>query len=143
PFDRYQAPWMLHSPQGPDNVRGHNGWEGGAMAIYQRTSEARASSVDWRALFAARTRSDVGPGLASILELANSTDLISFSGGFPDPATFPGQMLAEILAEIVASGDVTALQYGPTPGLPGPRAFVADRLAAREDRHPAEDELAT
>jgi len=112
------------------------------MAIDQRTSEDTSRGVDWTALFAARTRADVGPGLASILALANATDLISFSGGFPDPATFPGAVLAEILAEIVASGDSTALQYGPTRGLPGPRAFVADRLAVREDRRPAENEFA-
>ena len=112
------------------------------MAIGQRANRDTERAVDWTALFAARTRAEIGPGLASILALANATDLISFSGGFPDPATFPGPVLVEILADIVSSGDSTALQYGPTRGLPGPRAFVADRLAEREQRRPAEDELA-
>ena len=112
------------------------------MAIGQRANRDTERAVDWTALFAARTRAGIGPGLASILALANATDLISFSGGFPDPATFPGPVLAEILADIVSSGDSTALQYGPTRGLPGPRAFLADRLAEREQRRPAEDELA-
>src|SRR5207247_5915481 len=111
-------------------------------SIDQQANRDTVRAVDWTALFAARTRAEVGPGLASILALANATDLISFSGGFPDPVTFPGPVLAEILTEIVASGDATALQYGPTRGLPGPRAFVADRLAEREHRRPAEDELA-
>jgi 2-aminoadipate transaminase len=117
----------------------NGGW---TMAIGQQTNVDTQRAVDWATLFAARTRTEVGPGLASILDLANATDLISFSGGFPDPATFPGPVLAEILAEIVESGDTTALQYGPTRGLPGPRAFVADRLGQKEGRCPADDQLA-
>ena len=58
--------------------------------------------VDWSSSFAARTKTDVGGALAAILDLANATDLISFSGGFPDPATFPGAVLSEILAEVAA-----------------------------------------
>jgi 2-aminoadipate transaminase len=105
-----------------------------AMAIGQHAEVE--PELDWTDLFAERTRAGVGEGLASILALANATDLISFSGGFPDPATFPGTELTEILTGIVASGDATALQYGPTRGLPGPLSFVADRLASREGRRP-------
>ena len=57
-------------------------------------------------------------------------DLISFSGGFPDPATFPGPVLAEILGKLIAAGDASAMQYAPTPGLPGPRAFIASDSSA-------------
>jgi DNA-binding transcriptional MocR family regulator len=59
-----------------------------------------------------------GEGLGSILALSAATDLISFSGGFPDPATFPGPVLAEILRRLIAAGDASAMQYAPTPGLP-------------------------
>ena len=89
------------------------------MAVEPRTQ-------DWSTSFAARTRG-VGEGLAAILALSGATDLISFSGGFPDPSTFPGQVLAEILAELLAWGEASALQYSPTRGLPGPLALVADR----------------
>ena len=41
------------------------------------------------ALFAARTRGDVGEGIASVLALLGMPDVISFAGGFPDPETFP------------------------------------------------------
>ena len=99
------------------------------MAIRQHSE---ATSIDWTATFAERTRADVGEGLAAILALANATDLISFSGGFPDPATFPGPLVAEIMAELVASDDSSAMQYGPTRGLPGPRSFVSD-LSQRSD----------
>lgn len=102
-------------------------------------SERRA--VDWAASFAGRTKGDVGESLAEILALANATDVISFSGGFPDPQTFPGTILAELFSELVRSGDSTALQYSPTGGLPGPRAFMSDRLESLEGLRPAPDEL--
>src|SRR5881392_1131917 len=105
------------------------------MAIEQRLERS------WQESFAARTRGDVGAGLASILALANATDLISFSGGFPDPVTFPRGVLVELLQALVASGESAAFQYAPTRGLPGPLAFLADRLETREGRRPADDEL--
>ena len=96
---------------------------------------------EWEDLFATRTRGDVGEGLGSILALSTATDLISFSGGFPDPATFPGLVLAEILRKLIAAGDASAMQYAPTPGLPGPRAFIAERLEQLEGRRPEEGEF--
>jgi 2-aminoadipate transaminase len=95
----------------------------------------------WEEAFARRTRLEVGEGLASILALSGATDLISFAGGFPDPATFPGPELADILRRLVEEGDASALQYAPTPGLPGPRAFMADRLERLEGRRPEDPEL--
>ncbi|HEX9312463.1 MAG TPA: PLP-dependent aminotransferase family protein [Actinomycetota bacterium] len=95
----------------------------------------------WEAAFAGRTRVDVGGGLAAILALANVTDIISFSGGFPDPKTFPADVVARLMADLAAAGDASAMQYAPTEGLPGPRAFMADRLQEREGRRPAPQEL--
>jgi len=54
----------------------------------------------WDALFAARTRGGAGEGLLQILALAGAEDVISFAGGFPDPSTFPGTAVAEILREL-------------------------------------------
>lgn len=101
----------------------------------------RQGKQEWEDLFAERTRGEVGEGLASILALSTATDLISFSGGFPDPATFPSPVLAEILGKLIAGGDTSAMQYAPTPGLPGPRAFMAERLEQLEGRGPEEEEL--
>ena len=95
----------------------------------------------WSDRFAARARGDVGEGLASILSLANVTDIISFSGGFPDPATFPGQVLADLLRELIGSGDASAMQYAPTRGLPGVREYVASRLHRMEGVLPTDSEL--
>lgn len=95
----------------------------------------------WSDLFAARTRADVGEGLAEILALAANTELISFSGGFPDPETFPAEMAVELLRDLVSSGDTTAFQYAPTRGLPGPLDVFASRLEAHQGRRPRDDEV--
>ena len=95
----------------------------------------------WVEMFAARTRQEESDALAAILALANARDVISFSGGFPDPATFPGEELADLLRELLRSGDASLLQYGPTRGLPGLRDYLTGRLETLEGRRPADDEL--
>jgi 2-aminoadipate transaminase len=97
--------------------------------------------IRWAETFSGRARAQVGGGLAEILALSGATDVISFSGGFPDPSTFPGPVLADLLRELVDSGDPSAMQYAPTPGLPGPRDFMASRLERLEGARPADDEL--
>ncbi len=77
-------------------------------------------SARWEALAAARTRGDVGDGIASVLALLGRPDVISFAGGFPDPETFPRERVATLLQEFAAAGELTAFQYAPTRGLAGP-----------------------
>ena len=101
------------------------------------TSETRR----WDELFAARTRGDVGEGIAAILGFLGVPDLISFAGGFPDPLTFPRERASELLAEFAAAGETSAFQYAPTRGLAGPRDALAGRLETLQGRRPAEDEL--
>jgi len=95
----------------------------------------------WSDAMARRTKG-VGDDIATIMALSNASDVISFSGGFPDPATFPGEVLAELVRELVVSADASALQYTPTQGLPGPRAFLRERLGRLDGHEPAEAELA-
>jgi 2-aminoadipate transaminase len=95
----------------------------------------------WEALYAARTRAGAGEGLIAILALAGADDVISLAGGLPDPVTFPGRIVAEILRELVEEGDASAFQYSPTPGLAGPRDFVAGRLERLEGRRPGDEQL--
>jgi 2-aminoadipate transaminase len=98
-------------------------------------------SARWEALAAARTRGEVGDGIASVLALLGRTDVISFAGGFPDPKTFPRQRVATLLQEFAADGESTAFQYAPTRGLAGTLEVLADRLERRQGVRPAEDEL--
>jgi 2-aminoadipate transaminase len=95
----------------------------------------------WDAAFARRTRGGAGEGLIAILAVAGAKDVISFAGGLPDPATFPGADVAEILRELAERGDPSPFQYSPTQGLPGPRDFVAGRLERLEGRRPTDGEL--
>jgi 2-aminoadipate transaminase len=104
------------------------------MAVARETSR-------WEALFAARTRGDVGEGIAEILGLLGVPDLISFAGGFPDPLTFPRERAAALLEEFAATGESTAFQYAPTRGVAGTLDALAHRLELVEDRRPADDEL--
>ncbi len=95
----------------------------------------------WDRLFAARTRGDVGEGIAGILAFLGEPGLISFAGGFPDPLTFPRERASALLEEFAAAGESTAFQYAPTRGLAGLLDALAGRLEAAQGRRPAEDEL--
>jgi 2-aminoadipate transaminase len=101
------------------------------------TTEARS----WERLFAARTRGEVGEGIAAVLAFLGRPDVISFAGGFPDPRTFPRERASELLAEFAADGEASAFQYAPTRGLAGPLDALAGRIEALQGRRPADDEL--
>lgn len=94
----------------------------------------------WAPAFARRTEGASGE-LAAILALSAGTDLISFAGGLPDPETFPVTVLLELTRKLLEGDAGTALQYSPTPGLPGLREAFADRLHASEGRRPEVAEL--
>jgi 2-aminoadipate transaminase len=95
----------------------------------------------WQMLFAQRTRGGIDDGIAAILAFLGVPDLISFAGGFPDPATFPRERAAALLAEFAASGESSAFQYAPTRGLAGTLDAVAGRLELLQGRRPPDDEL--
>jgi 2-aminoadipate transaminase len=95
----------------------------------------------WDEVFAARTRGDVGAGIAEILALLGVPDLISFAGGFPDPRTFPRERASALLAEFAAAGESRAFQYAPTRGLAGTLDALAGRLEVTQGRRPADEEL--
>jgi 2-aminoadipate transaminase len=96
---------------------------------------------NWDELFAERTRADVGEAIAAILSLLGLPDLISFAGGFPDPATFPRERASALLGEFAESGEANAFQYAPTRGLAGPLDALAGRLEATQGRRPEDAEL--
>ena len=99
------------------------------------------TTPQWESLFAARTRTDVGDGIAQVLAFLGVPGLISFAGGFPDPVTFPRKRAAALLQEFAAAGEVSAFQYAPTRGLAGPLDALASRVESLQGRRPDEDEL--
>jgi 2-aminoadipate transaminase len=102
---------------------------------------SETTSISWRDLYARRARADVGGEIARITALAGRTDLISFAGGFPDPAAIEQDALSAVMREIGESGDLAALRYAPTNGLPGFRSYLTERLEAHEGRAPSGEEL--
>ncbi len=96
---------------------------------------------DWSARLARRAQALGGGEITAILALAGATDVITFSGGFPDPQTFPAEILASIAAKLIAQDPAVALQYSATEGLAGVRDYVAGRLEFREGTAPGPGEL--
>jgi 2-aminoadipate transaminase len=96
---------------------------------------------DWSARLARRAQALGGGEITAILALAAATDVITFSGGFPDPQTFPADILAGIAAKLIAQDPGVALQYSATEGLAGARDYVAGRLEFREGAAPGPGEL--
>jgi len=91
---------------------------------------------DWSARLARRAHVLGGGEITAILALAGATDVITFSGGFPDPETFPTEILADIAVRLIAEDAAVALQYSATEGLAGVRDYVTRRLESREGTAP-------
>ncbi|MCL6581534.1 MAG: PLP-dependent aminotransferase family protein [Firmicutes bacterium] len=77
-------------------------------------------------LFSGRARAVQRSELAALFALAERPDVISFAGGFPDPAWFLPEC-EEVAARLLREARGSALQYGPTPGLTAFREYVAER----------------
>jgi 2-aminoadipate transaminase len=102
---------------------------------------ASNTARDWDAGLARRTRSLGGGEITAILALAGSSDVITFSGGFPDPATFPADVLADIAGRLITQDPGVALQYSATEGIASVRDYVSGRLASVEGWRPGPGEL--
>lgn len=102
---------------------------------------AALEQQDWSARLARRTQTLGGGEITAILALAGATDVITFSGGFPDPATFPTELLSGIAARLITDDAAVALQYAATEGLASVRDFVSGRLARLEGQTPGAGEL--
>jgi 2-aminoadipate transaminase len=97
-----------------------------------------AAAVDWSRAFAARTRRRSAE-VAAILA-ATPPGVLSLAGGFPHPDTFPAGAVDELVAKILRD-DASALQYTPSDGVPGLRAFLAERQELLQGRAPDGAEL--
>ena len=106
------------------------------------TDDGSTGEHDWSSRLARRTQSLGGGEITAILALAGATDVITFSGGFPDPATLPTEVLV---------ADRRPPDQPRTPGwrcsTRRPRAWPASattcrgRVAALEGRRPGAGEL--
>jgi 2-aminoadipate transaminase len=113
----------------------------GQQGLDQGDQARGAGRRDWDERLARRTHALGGSEITAILSLAGATDVITFSGGFPEPATFQTGTLAGIAARLIAEEPGVALQYSATEGLAGLREYVSGRLAAQEGLAPGAGEL--
>jgi len=85
-------------------------------------------AVDWNALYSDRLESMTTSIIREILKAAQSPDLISLSGGWPDAGVFPIAELAEIANDVLRQKPREALQYGLTEGSIGLRRVLAQQM---------------
>ena len=85
--------------------------------------------------FARRTRGLGAAELNTILAGA-PPGVLSLAGGFPNPATFPTEVLDEIVMRLVRDDAGIALQYAACEGVPSFRDYLADRQELRQGRRP-------
>ena len=96
--------------------------------------------IDFSSAFARRTRIPGRTELATILA-GSPPGVLSMTGGFPNPATFPTAELDELAGRLVREDAGVALQYTACEGIPSVREYLADRQEQLQGRHPDGDEL--
>jgi 2-aminoadipate transaminase len=96
--------------------------------------------ADFTDAFARRTRMRGGDGLTSILA-GSPPGVLSMTGGFPNPATFPTDELDEIAARLLRDDAAVALQYTPCEGIASVREYLVDRQEHLQGRRPEPAEL--
>jgi 2-aminoadipate transaminase len=96
--------------------------------------------TDFAHAFARRTRLRGGDELTAILA-GCPPGVLSMTGGFPNPATFPTDELDEIAARLVREDAAVALQYTPCAGIPSVREYLIERQEQLHGRRPERAEL--
>ncbi|NBK26636.1 MAG: aminotransferase class I/II-fold pyridoxal phosphate-dependent enzyme, partial [Spirochaetia bacterium] len=69
--------------------------------------------------------------IRELLKYLGTPGLISFSGGFPSPLTFPVEDLKTIMMEVMENEAAMALQYGATEGDILLRTMLVERYKAQ------------
>jgi 2-aminoadipate transaminase len=96
--------------------------------------------ADFANAFARRTHLSGGDELATILA-GSPPGVLSMTGGFPNPATFPTDELDEIAGRLVRDDAAVALQYTPCEGIPSVRDYLVARQEQLQGRRPELSEL--
>ena len=71
--------------------------------------------------------------IRELLKYIHMPGMISFGGGLPNPESFPGEELRNILDDIMENYVSSALQYGQTNGLPELKEQLAAYLKSDEN----------
>ena len=85
--------------------------------------------LDWEAIFATRAGRMRASEIRELLKLLEQPDIISFAGGIPDPALFPGEAFRTAYAGVLADASAgAALQYSTSEGFPPLRDWVVRQM---------------
>jgi 2-aminoadipate transaminase len=84
--------------------------------------------MNWHTLYSSRIDSMGHSDVVSIMKLAERPEVISFAGGFPDPATYLLEEIKEVFEEVLAQWGGTVLGYGPTAGIAPFREWLAEHM---------------
>ena len=79
-------------------------------------------------LFSKRAKILRASEIRELLKITRLPDMISFSGGLPNPEAFPLDIIHECIGKIFRGNIEDALQYGTTEGLPLLRGALAERM---------------
>ena len=90
--------------------------------------------------FADRLQNVETSAIRELFKLLGKPGIISFAGGFPDPALFDGQGIAAASAAVLADNPGPVLQYGATEGY-GPLREAISRFMAGKGSTVAPDGL--
>jgi len=75
--------------------------------------------------FASRLQNVETSAIRELFKLLGQPGIISFAGGFPDPALFDAEGIARASATVLAANPGPVLQYGATEGFGATRAAIA------------------
>ncbi len=88
-------------------------------------------AVDWGELYSKRLGSMTTSVIREILKVAQSPEVISLSGGWPEADLFPIEQLQEVATHVMRQTPREALQYGLTDGSIGLRRLLAEQMQAQ------------
>ncbi len=95
------------------------------------TEEGGEMTVNFSRHFSDRSKEMRASEVRELLKLLQVPDMISFAGGFPNPETFPAELIRQLVDDVLKKDGAQALQYGITEGYAPLREAVADRMAKR------------
>ena len=90
--------------------------------------------------FARRAQARASAELTAILA-GSPPGVLSMTGGFPNPKTFPTDVLDDIVRRLLRDDAGVALQYTPVEGIRSVREYLCDRVEALQGRRPDLPEL--
>lgn len=79
--------------------------------------------------------------LLSLMELAEAKDMISFSGGFPSPDTYPIEAIRESFMQVLEQDAKGALSYSSTRGYLPLREQIAEKMTKKFNIKASADEI--